>query len=235
MYDMKARVHFSDMGQDGRFRLYELPRLFQDSSIEHSEAVGVGIPYLKPKNQAWLVIAWQINIHRLPEYDERLTIRTWPYEFKSSFGYRNYQMIDESGIVISEAYALWLHTDVAIMKPARIPEEEIERYGCEPRLDMDYLPRKIQLPEEMEVITELPVSPHYSDMYNHLNNAKYVDLASDYLPENQSVKRIRVDYRKQLPVGDVMVVKRKVESNICYIAFCDRQNELHVGTEFLLE
>ena len=58
MYEMKARVHFSDIGQDGRFRLYEFPRLFQDSSIEHSEEVGVGIIDAKLIDANSVLVEW---------------------------------------------------------------------------------------------------------------------------------------------------------------------------------
>jgi hypothetical protein len=62
----------------------------------------------------------------------------------------------------------------------------------------------------------------------------YVDLASDYLPQEADVARIRVDYRKQLRVGDITVVKKKIESPLCYIAFYDSAGEMHVATEFVL-
>ncbi len=232
MYEMTVRVRFSDIGKNGKLRLYELPKIFQDCSIEHSEFVGVGIPYLSPQHLAWLLTSWQIDILRLPEYDERLTIQTWPYEFKSAFGYRNYRILDESETNIVNAQALWLHTDTEQMKPVRVPDEEGLSYGIEPKLDMEYMPRKILLPENMEVADQIPVASHYADMYRHLNNAMYVDLASDYLPPDADVKRIRVDYRKQLRVGDDAVIKKKVEKNRCYIAFYDTQDDMHVSTEF---
>lgn len=234
MYEMKMRIRFSDISRDGKLRIYELPKLFQDCSIEHSESLGIGIPYLEPKHLAWLLTSWQIDIQRLPEYGEEVRIQTWPYEFKSAFGYRNYQMIGEEDEVIVSGYALWLHTDIQEMKPVRVSEEETARYGFEPRLEMEYTPRKIVLPDDMMVVSDLLVTPHYADMYRHLNNAMYVDIASDYLPKGEDVARIRVDYRKQVKVGDQLVVKQQIIDDHCYIAFCDEQDELHVGTEFII-
>lgn len=234
MYEMTVRVRFSDISRNGKLRLYELPKIFQDCSIEHSEAVGVGIPYLSPKHLAWLLTSWQIEIERLPEYDERLTVQTWPYEFKSAFGYRNYNMLDEKGNRIIKGQALWLHTNTKEMKPVRISDEEAQSYGIEPKLDMEYMPRKILLPEEMEAVDQIFVTAHYADMYQHLNNAMYVDLASDYLPQEAIVKRIRVDYRKQLKVGDTAIIKQKIENDHCYIVFYDKEDEMHVSTEFII-
>ena len=62
----------------------------------------------------------------------------------------------------------------------------------------------------------------------------YVDIASDYLPETKDVKRLRVDYRKQVKIGDTMIVKQAYEGNHCYVAFYDEADEMHVSTEFLL-
>lgn len=234
MYEISVRVRFSDIGKDNKLRLYELPKYFQDSSIEHSESLGVGIPYLVPRNLAWLLTSWQIDISRLPVYDEKLTIQTWPFDFKGAFGYRNYTMLGEDGEVLVKAYAIWLHTDIADMKPAKTSEEEAGCYGSEPKLDMEYQPRKITLPSEMTEVDRMKVQRHYADMYQHLNNAMYVDIASDYIPEEQEVRRLRVDYRKQMRVGDTMVIKRGWIDNSCYIAFYDEAGEMHVSTEFVL-
>ncbi len=234
MYEMSVRVRFSDIGCDGKLRLYELPKYFQDISIEHSESLNIGIPYLSERNLAWLLTSWQIDIVRMPEYDERLTVQTWPYEFKSAFGYRNYRMLDEKGEVIVKAQAIWLHTDVAAMRPVRTLEEEVQLYQSEPKLEMEYLPRKIELPPDLEEVDRIKVTRHYADMYLHMNNAMYVDIASDYLPEDRKVSRVCVDYRKQVRVGDVMLVKRAWLDNRCYVAFYDAADNMHVSTEFWL-
>lgn len=232
MYEMSVRVRFSDIGYDGKLRLYELPKYFQDISIEHSESLNIGIPYLSERKLAWLLTSWQIDIARMPEYDERLRIQTWPYEFRSAFGYRNYRMLDEQGNELVKAQAIWLHTDIAAMQPARTPEEETLLYQKEARLEMEYLPRKIDLPNGLKEVDSIRVTRHYADMYLHMNNAMYVDIASDYLPENRQVQRMCVDYRKQMQVGDVMLVKQAWIENRCYVAFYDEADNMHVSTEF---
>lgn len=234
MYEISVRVRFSDIGSNNKLRLYELPKYFQDSSIEHSESLGIGIPYLVPRNLAWLLTSWQIDIQRLPEYDETLIIRTWPYEFRGAFGYRNYEMVTKNGESLVKAYAIWLHTDIVQMKPVKTLEEEVEKYGIEERIDMEYTPRKIALPAQMEMVDRVPVNRHLADMYQHMNNAMYVDIASDYISQSGEVKRIRVDYRKQVKVGDILVVKRAWDENRCYVAFYDEKDEMHVSTEFIL-
>ncbi len=232
MYEVSYRVRFSDIGRNNKLRLYNLPKWFQDSSIEHSESLGVGIPFLAPRNLAWLLTSWQIDIIRLPEYNECVQVRTWPFDFKGAFGYRNYEMRTSDGEVIVRSYAIWLHTDVAKMKPAKTSDEELKRYGFSPRLEMEYTPRKISLPDEMQTVDRLVVQEHSADMYQHLNNAMYVDIASDYLPQEAEIKRIRVDYRKQMKVGDTMLILQKWVDEKCYIAFCNENKEMHVSTEF---
>lgn len=232
MHEMKVRIRFSDIGADNKLRLYELPKYFQDISIEHSEAAGVGIEYLSSRSLAWLLTSWQIDIERLPVYNEQVTVRTWPYSFRSSFGYRNYEILDETGSQIVKAYALWLHTDIANMTPAVTSEEEYGKYGLEPQLDMEYLPRKIALPTDMEEVDRILVTEHYADMYQHMNNAMYVDIASDYIPKHSDVARIRVDYRKQVKIGDRMYIRRRQVGDDCYVAFYDEAGDMHVSTEF---
>ena len=39
MYEMSVRVRFSDIGCDGKLRLYELPKYFQNISIEYRNSL----------------------------------------------------------------------------------------------------------------------------------------------------------------------------------------------------
>lgn len=235
MYSSTLKVIFSHIGEDGTLRLYELSKWFTDISIAHSESIGIGMEYLNPRHLAWLLTSWQIEIHRLPEYNESIRIETWPFDFRGAFGYRNYRILSDSDEVLVTGYAIWLHTNVEKMLPARVLEEEVNLYGGEEKLPMEYQPRKIEMPEDMTEVTRMQVAPHYADMYRHLNNSMYIDIASDYLKGQPAPNRILADYRKQFKVGEEVIIKTSLTDGQLYVGFYDTNDDLHVTVAFRLE
>ena len=43
------------------------------------------------------------------------------------------------------------------------------------------------------------VYPHYIDQYGHLNNTRYVDILTDYLPKGERIAALEMNYSKELP------------------------------------
>ena len=67
MYEMKARIRYSEVGTDGKLMLSALVNYFQDCSTFQSEDLGVGVQHLKEQHGAWLMNFWQIQVSRYPE------------------------------------------------------------------------------------------------------------------------------------------------------------------------
>lgn len=235
MYEIKRTVEFSDIGITKKARLYNLPKWFQDVSIDHSESLGIGIPWLMPRDLAWLLTSWQIEIIRLPEYYEDLRVQTWPFDFKKAFGYRNYRLIGRDDELIATGYAVWVHTNTAKMSAESITEHEAETYGLDPKIeDFDYLPRKIILPDDMTEADRWPLPVHFADMHGHLNNVLYVEIAEDYIPSSDKISQIRVDYRTTITPGDIVVIKTASHDNTHYVGFYDESGKLHVSCSFII-
>ena len=62
MYSFKSRVRYSEVGSDQKLSLGGLINYFQDCSTFHSEDLGLGIEYMGPKGQAWILSSWHSNI-----------------------------------------------------------------------------------------------------------------------------------------------------------------------------
>jgi acyl-ACP thioesterase len=75
----------------------------------------------------------------------------------------------------------------------------------EPQLEMNYKDRRIILPKEGGKVLE-PIKVLRADIdYNkHLNNANYVRMAMELLPEDFVVSGLRVEYRVAAKYGDCL-------------------------------
>ena len=73
------------------------------------------------------------------------------------------------------------------------------------KLDMDYAPRKIALPEEMEKKESFLIVKHHIDTNHHVNNGQYVQMAMEFLPDDFQIVQMRAEYKKAALLGDVVV------------------------------
>ena len=121
------------------------------------------------------------------------------------FGYRNFTIQDESGEYLVRAESVWFYVDTDTGAPIKAPEEETAPYGSlEERLDMPEKPGKIRIPDMGEACDPVTVMPHHLDTNHHVNNAQYVEMARECLPEDFRIFRICAEYRKAAKLGDVI-------------------------------
>ena len=202
MYTFDSRVRYSEVGEDGFLSLQSLLDYFQDCSTFHSEDIGLGVDYLKEKEQAWILSAWQICIARYPRLNERIVIGTAPYEFKGFLGYRNFLMQTQEGEALAWANSVWTLLDVNTMRPAKPGEEMLVGYVLEERYPMEYAPRKIAVQEDGRQMESFTVKPHHLDTNHHVNNGQYVRMAMDCIPGEFQIGQLRVEYKSQAVLGN---------------------------------
>lgn len=204
MYTFESRVRYSEVGEDGRMTLQSLLDYFQDCSTFHSEDLGLGVDYFKQIHQVWLLSAWQICVNRYPKVCERIVIGTAPYDFRGFIGCRNFEMRTAAGEVLAYANSIWSLMDTQKMVPAKPNEKMLSGYVLEEKYPMEYAPRKIAVPAGGRNEEPFTVKPHHLDTNHHVNNGQYVRMAMDYMPEKFDVGQLRVEYKIQAVLGDMI-------------------------------
>jgi len=204
-YTYDLRVGFSHSDTNHTMTVTAVIDAFQDASCFHSEDLGVGFFYLEPRDLVWIINYWEVEFIRMPEYPEKLTVGTFPYDFRGFLGSRNFYLIDEAGNYAAKANSLWVLMDWKNMRPARVPDEVKEAYLMEDKLDMTYSQRKIKLPTENTEETQgdpIFIQNHHLDANGHVNNGQYIKIALGYITEAYEPERLRVEYRAQAHLGD---------------------------------
>lgn len=202
MYTFDSRVRYSETTPDGFLRMESLIDYLQDCSTFQSEDLGIGIGYMKERHIAWVVNFWQIDVLRLPRLGERIVTGTSPYELRGFLGMRNFMVETESGERLVNANSVWSLLNLDRMAPERVTKEMQEGYELFPKFSMEYLPRKIAMPENMTPHESVEVTPQMLDSNHHVNNARYVGLGMEFVPEGKTIRRLCVEYRKQALEGD---------------------------------
>lgn len=233
IYEYKTRIRYSEIGPDQKLTITSLLDLFQNCSTFQSEDLGIGVNYLKEKKHAWVLSSWQIVIDNLPSFPDEVTIQTWSYGIKMAIGQRNFQLLDKNGKSLVRANSLWVYLDTDKLLPDRCPKSESDLYGIDPQIDMEPMPRKITIPEDMTALTPFEVKYYHLDTNNHVNNAKYIQAAAEYLPADTSYRIIRAEYKKSALLHDIIYPAIKQESDKVTITLSDSDNNIYTTVQFV--
>ncbi len=202
MFKFESKVRYSEVDETGYLGVPRIVDYFQDCSNFQSDSLGVGRAFLEERQLAWVLSFWQIVIHRRPKQGEQIFTGTFPYEFKGFMGLRNFLLEDAFGERIVSANSVWTLLDMKTGRPVKAGEEIVSHYTVEEKLPMEYVGRKVQIPTEGEVFSPVKVCREHIDTNHHMNNAKYIAVAMNYIPSHLEVRELRVEYRKQALLGD---------------------------------
>ena len=233
MYCLKSKVRYSEAINGNKMSYHALFNYLQDTSTLHSEELGQTGADLLKDDMAWILSFWQVCIEKMPELSEDIAISTWPYSTKGLFGLRNYTVEDSDGKQIMKANSIWVLIQASTGRPVRIPDEVAACYPDEPKLEMDYCDRKIVIPEEYEEQEPIVVPKYFIDTNNHVNNAKYVMIAEQYLPEGFDVAEIRIEYKLAAVLGDMIVPRVTIKEKEVTVALVTSGGQSYATVQFL--
>ena len=206
MYSLNYKVTTSTCDSDGKLKLYSALQMMQDCSemwIDSEQGVK---DYFEKENMAQLLASRQVEVIRRPSFKEELTVTTSVYGMKSMFGFRNTFIYDAEGLPCYRTWSMGAFVDKGTGKLKKVDDQTISTMLLEPKLNMNYKDRRIILPKEGGTVLA-PVAVQRADIdYNkHVNNANYIRMAMELLPEGFEVKGLRVEYRVPARLNDQLV------------------------------
>ena len=208
MYSLNYKVTTSTCDSEGRLKLYSAFQMMQDCSEMWIDSEPGVRRYFEEQNMAQLLASRQVEIIRVPEYKEQLTVTTSVYGMKPMFGFRNTFIYDADGLPCYKTWSMGAFVDKSVGKLKRVDDATIASMKLEPKLDMNYKDRRIMLPKddnEGEKCDPVRVQRADIDYNRHVNNANYIRIAMELLPEGFKVKGLRVEYRVAAKLGDVLL------------------------------
>ena len=206
MYSLKYKVTTSTCDSEGRLKLYSALQMMQDCSEMWLDTEPAVRQYFAEQNMAQLLASRQVEVIRVPVFKEELTVTTTVYEVKGMFGFRNTFIYDAEGKPCYRTWGMGAFVDKTGGKLKRVDDAVIASMHMEPKLEMDYRDRRIILPKEGgETLEAIKVLRADIDYNKHLNNANYIRMTMELLPEGFEVKGLRVEYRVPAKMGDTLV------------------------------
>ena len=185
-YKLKFTIEDSFLDRHGRTRPGALLYFAQQAAGDHCKCFGAD----QLDTLFWAVIRHRVEISRLPEKGETVTVETWPMPTsrtaypRACFGY------DQDGNVLFAVHSLWVLMDKttrAMVLPGKsgVGVPGILK-GCEPDAPGSILPKDLPSAGVRQVSTE------DLDSNGHMNNTRYLDWAWELLPAEWATKTPRI-------------------------------------------
>lgn len=232
MYQFEDRISYSEINEKGQLNIPGVINYFQDVTLFHSHDVGKSLDYLRDTHRAWLLSSWHIIFKRFPKMAERVTVSTWPYQFKAIYGSRNYTLKTTAGELLAYGEANWFLFDSEQGKPVRPEEADLTGYEIEEKLDMAYKSRKVNYPDTITLVEKIMAHPNQTDTNHHVNNGEYVRISCDYLERGFEASELRVEYRKAAHEGDEIFVYTADTEQCFYVLLADKDKNPYTISEF---
>ena len=201
-----------------RLRTSTLFEFLQTASIRHTEELGMGRDKTLDKGLLWVVARQYVLVDRMPRYDERITLRSWPGSTMRVLFPRYYEILSEAGETLVRGSAVWSLMDAETREFAFPDEHGVAIGGVETGREVPYLTKleSIETPNRFDF--EVPYS--YVDLNGHMNNTRYFDLAEDHLDAPQSGKTLRevhTEYSAEVRRGQTLRVAWGKENERYYV------------------
>lgn len=205
-FELLRTIGPSHLGSDGSITPTALVDLMQDCSLFQLDSEQDLTHYFEANKVGMYLSSRQINIVRLPRHGEKVNIVTWVYTCNPAYGYRNTNVYDATGAICAYSYATGVFVHLHSGQVTRIPQAVLDTVPIYEPYDMVYLPRRVKIPNtEPKAAQPFYVQRYLLDANKHINNAKYVAVAQEYIPEDFSPKQIRIEY--QLPAKSQDLIK----------------------------
>lgn len=201
-----------------KLRISKLFEFMQEAAIHHTEALGAGRAKTLDRGFLWVVTMQHAEISRLPEYDEKVKLVSWPGETMHVMFPRYYELIAENGDVLARGSAVWMLMDVESRSMIFPDEEGIAIKGVTTGREYP-LPRP-QKPMYATKNTTFTVPFSFADINGHLTNTKYFDIAEDLTSLSSSgrtPKYVAAEYSGEARFGENVDIAIREEENLVFL------------------
>lgn len=189
----------------GKARLTALANFLQETAYKHADSLHLGYRHLAENNSAWILSRMRIRVLEYPDWDEELTVETWPRGIEKLFAMRDFRIRNTAGQVITEASTAWLMVDAKTHRPMRIPPDFIP---IQIRSDSVFKQSqgKIQVPADLQVYETRTVKYADLDIVGHVNNVKYIEWCTDAaepdLVMQRGISGISINFISEARLGE---------------------------------
>ena len=190
---------------DGGIKIVSLMRYLQEAALTHAEKLGFGFDRLSEIDSYWVLSNMRIEISRLPQWNEDVSIRTWPSGHSRAIATREFVGMDGSGGELFRVGSEWMVLNKKTAKLRNLRKLDLPLVESGEKAIGEQLERLE--PRKDYTLAEC-VKVRYSsiDLNGHVNNTEYVlwgiDALRDSFEFDKSARSVQISYLCEAFEGD---------------------------------
>ena len=212
-YRMKNVVDVHDVDYNGIAKTSSIMKYIQTAAQCQLTESGMSYDNLKSQNRAFILSRVKLEVLKSLKAHTPITAITYPCESRGYSFLRCYALECE-GELVARAISVWALIDTESRALIKVRDFEL---GLETLPQNGLILSPMNLPSAMLDIGGYGV--HYGDVdqNRHMNNTKYPDMYSNFLPlENKMIRSITINYSSEAQIGDKLRVQRGEDGGIFY-------------------
>jgi acyl-ACP thioesterase len=178
----EIKVHSFDIDFNSKLNVFSLFNYFQEIAWEHAAILQFGLEDLSKKNLFWVLSRVRVEIVRLPNWAEKITLITYPRGIDGLFALRDYEVYDSEGNCIISGSSSWLILDAKNRRPIRLNDLDLDFFNNNRRALSVNASKIVEVKQNPVRVDNLVVKTSDIDLNNHVNNARYIEWAYNMFP-----------------------------------------------------
>ena len=212
-YRMKTEVDVHDVDYNGIAKTSSIMRYIQTAAQCQLTEGGMSYDQLKEAKRAFILSRVKLEVLKPLRAYAPLTAITYPCESRGYSFLRCYAL-ESDGEIVAKAISVWALIDTETKSLVKVNDFEL---GLTTMPKNDLILSAMKLPSGLVDIGGYGV--HYGDVdqNRHMNNTKYPDMYSNFLPlENKMIRSITINYSSEAQIGEKLRVQRGEEGGYYY-------------------
>lgn len=219
----------SDMHTDcfGRLKTSALLQFVQEAAGQHCALLAVDREKLSHLHLFWAISRSRVQITRLPEIGEKITLQTWPMPTTRVAYPRSVVAYDEQNQELFRSVSLWILMDEQARTMVLPGKSGITVDGISTGTELA-VPHAIAA-RPMENTADYKVGYSLLDRNGHMNNTRYMDWVADLLSaafhKQHPAREFTVCYLNEAREGDEIAVHFELSDGPALTVDATRQGE----------
>ncbi|ERP31755.1 acyl-[acyl-carrier-protein] thioesterase [Chitinivibrio alkaliphilus] len=215
LYTEKITIGYSHCDHTGLAKLPVMGSFLQDIAMRHDMLLHREVLKIPRIKHLFALVRLNIFVLERPRWKDEITISTWlqPLEGENRFVYRNFTFADRRGKEIGLCTITAFPIDLKKRKAQELPDEIKTLPTREKTLSTGENSR-IRRPQKITSQTAGTVLPGDIDMYEHVNNNRYLCWAIDHSPLEIQNRYFcysgEIQFRMELKNGQEFLCKMEI-------------------------
>ena len=212
-YRMKTEVDVHDVDFNGVAKTSSIMKYIQTAAQCQLTEGGMSYDNLKSNNRAFILSRVKLEVLRPLVAHTPLTAITYPCESRGYSFLRCYEL-ECDGEVVARAVSIWALVDTESRALVKVNDFNLGLPTLPPN---ELVLRAMKLPSTLTDVGGYGV--HYGDVdqNRHMNNTKYPDMYSNFLPlEGKMIRSITINYSNEARIGEKLRVQSAEENGYYY-------------------